>query len=524
MPMMKNVLGLDAGSHSIKAVELRQTLRGLEPVQMRVHPRTDDEEPIGEAILHFVRMHSMSTEHVISSLPGDRITTRRLEFPFRDRKKLASAVPFEVEGEIPFDLDDVVIDWQLVGGDKSHAEVATIIARHKDVAECLQALAEGGCDPRVLEAEGLVLGNLAPLFEIMDTRLLVDMGHRNTTFCLLQDGRPMAARTIPSAGLALTQAIARDREVDLERAERIKCEEGIFDLGFTSASQGALACVDRVAREALRTLEANEPLLGGSMVDCVAGITLMGGGARLERVDEFLAERTGLPTERLSLPEDPERAALIAGGDPVLFGPAIALALRGTAQAITRLDFRRGPFAYRPDLSQIFTREMRPTAIMLGICLGLFLAGWATSSVLEASRAEKLEKQAAAMYTQLFPDQPVPERPLSALSGAVQQARARAEFLGLYQGNLSALDLMTLLSERVPPSLKVKFEEVAIDRKLVRIKVIAENYEAMDKLENTLKSEPIFAGADVTGKIATLKDGSISATLTIPLETSEEEA
>jgi type II secretory pathway component PulL len=111
---------------------------------------------------------------------------------------------------------------------------------------------------------------------------------------------------------------------------------------------------------------------------------------------------------------------------------------------------------------------------------------------------------------------------MAALSGAVVKARERAEFLGLYAGNLSALDLMALISERVPVDVNVKLEEVAIDRELIRLKVVAENYEAMDRLENELKTEPTFSGADVTGKIATLKDGSISATLTIPLATPEE--
>ena len=154
MPMMKNVLGLDVGTHSVKAVELRQTLRGLEPVQMRVHQNADDESPIGETLLRFVRTHGLSTEHITASIPGDRITTRHLEFPFRDRRKLAAAVPFEVEGEIPFDLDDVLIDWQLVGSEKSQAQVATVIAMRKNVAEILEALEVGGCEPRFLEAEG----------------------------------------------------------------------------------------------------------------------------------------------------------------------------------------------------------------------------------------------------------------------------------------------------------------------------------------------------------------------------------
>ena len=48
-------------------------------------------------------MHQLSTEHVTCALPGDRISTRRLEFPFRDRKRLGQAVPFEIEAEIPFE-------------------------------------------------------------------------------------------------------------------------------------------------------------------------------------------------------------------------------------------------------------------------------------------------------------------------------------------------------------------------------------------------------------------------------------
>ena len=211
MPMMKSVLGLDIGSHSVKAVELRQTFSGLEPVQMRVHPRADPETPESESLRRFIRLHNFPTEHIACAIPGDRLSTRRLEFPFRDRKKLAQAVPFEVEGEIPFDLDDVLVDWELVSGDRSHALVAATIAQKTEVATQLQSLQESGCEPRILEAEGLALANLSALFDLSGKRLLVDFGHRKTNLCLLIDGRPLVARTIPVGGLAITEALARDQ-------------------------------------------------------------------------------------------------------------------------------------------------------------------------------------------------------------------------------------------------------------------------------------------------------------------------
>ena len=518
MPMMKNVLGLDVGSHTLKAVELRQTLRGLEPVQMRLHEAAADPDAASEAIEHFLRSHPMSTEHVACAIPGDRISLRRLEFPFRDRKRLVAAVPFEVESEIPFEIEDVVIDWHLLEGQRTHAVVAAAIAQREDVSSFLATLTEAGCQPRILEAEGMALANLSTLFDLGGTRLLVDLGHRKTTLCLLQNGTPLTARTVPVGGLAITKALARDCALSLEAAESRKCEHGLFEVGWNSNAPRAVAQLDRVAREILRTLESQEQALGSDAINALDEITLMGGGARLARVDEFIAERTGVPTRPLTAPEDAESAALVAGGDPVLFGPAIALALRSTAHATTQINFRQDEFAYKSDLGWVFGPELRPTAIMAGIVLVLLGISTTSSIALESRRADQLERQAQALYAELFPGQPPPDRPMTALSRAVSEARDRADFLGLYGGNLSALDLMTRLSNQIPDDLTIKIEEVNIDRNVVRMKIAADSFESQDRLENELRKEPVFARADVSGQAKRLKDGSITFSLSIPLE------
>ena len=207
MPMMKNVVGLDLGSHSIKAVEFRQTLRGLEPAQLRLHASTESPAELPELLRHFFRMHHLPTEQVVCAVPGDRLSTRRLEFPFRDRKKLANAVPFEVEGEVPFPIEDVLVAWELLEGERNHARVAAAIAQRKQVREILGELAEANCEPRVLEAEGFALANLCSLFDLSGIRLVADLGHRKTTLCLIKDGAAVATRTLPIGGRAITEAL-----------------------------------------------------------------------------------------------------------------------------------------------------------------------------------------------------------------------------------------------------------------------------------------------------------------------------
>ncbi|HZO08487.1 MAG TPA: type II secretion system protein GspL, partial [Myxococcota bacterium] len=187
MPVLKSVLGLDLGSHSLKAVELQQTLRGVEVVQLRSVPRGADEADLPAEIGQLVRLHRLGTEHVVAALPGDRVTTRRLHFPFKDRRKLAQAVPFAVESDLPFELDQVVVDWEIASSEGAQTEVLAQVAPRSEVSRLLALLEAAGCAPRTLEAEGLALANLGAVFDLPGLLLLADVGHRKTTFCLLAD-------------------------------------------------------------------------------------------------------------------------------------------------------------------------------------------------------------------------------------------------------------------------------------------------------------------------------------------------
>src|SRR3972149_1266948 len=104
------LLGLDVGSFAAKAVELRQTLRGLEVVQLRHLPFDDPTPGVGSELRDLVSLYALPGDYVVVSRAGARISTRRLESPFRDRRRIAAAVPFEVEGQVPFPLDDYFVD------------------------------------------------------------------------------------------------------------------------------------------------------------------------------------------------------------------------------------------------------------------------------------------------------------------------------------------------------------------------------------------------------------------------------
>lgn len=503
---MKNVLGLDVGAHAIKAVELRQTLRSLEPAQMRQHPRGLPDLPLSDLIQRFTAMHQLATDHVVAAVPADRISVRSMHFPFRDRKRLTGAVPFEVEGETPFDLEDLVITWEIVGGERTRADLAVAIAPRRAVVERLDALREARCEPRVLEAEGLALANLHAAFSWQGARLVVDVGHASTKLCVVRDGKPLLARSIAAAGRHVTEAMARDRNLSIEDAEHAKCEDGVFHLGFDSAVPSAVDVLDRIAREAVRTLEAAEPLLGGASLDPSDGIVLVGGSARLHRFDEYLSERIGIAAARPSVPPEGLGAALLAGGDPALFAPALALALRGTSLATTSTDFRQGDLAYRTDFRSYLGRDLRPTAVLAGAVGALGLAAAVTSVTLESRRADAIRTHIAALYQEAVGSAPT-GNPVTQLGSDLYAARERADFLGVYGGSLSALDLLSELSRRIPTDLEVRLVELNITGRVIRLQVAANNFEAAERLTHVLSAEPPFRTAEVKGGIESTKDG-----------------
>jgi len=513
MPVVKTVLGLDLGSHSLKAVEFRQTLRGVEAVQLRTLPRPADEVPLPELLRRFVELHGLDTQNVVSAIPGGRLSSRRLSFPFSERRKLAGAVPFEIEEELPFDLDDVVIDWVVTGGDRSHAEVTASIASRAEVSEQLALLDEAGCPPRILEAEGLALANLASVFDLPGRRLLGDLGHEKTTLCLLVEGRALAARTLALGGRHLTEALAADRGLSLADAERAKCEEGVFGPDGEAGPQVAKV-LERLARELVHTLGAVEQQVGGDQLD---EITLFGGSALLAGIDSFLGRQTGVPTARLGLPRPDKGESLVAGGPPILFAPAIALALRGTTQARTHMNFRQDEFALRLDVGRVFG-AFRLTAGLAAATLLIALVSFGVSAWIDSRRADTLQDQARALYSELVPGDSLPANLAGALREEVASANERAEFLGVYRGNLSALDLLGELSRLVPESLDIGLEELNIDRQTIRMKVYAKSFQAADQLGAELASFEPFAGARIGAIETDAKSGSKRFSVTISLK------
>ena len=214
-------------------------------------------------------------------------------------------------------------------------------------------------------------------------------------------------------------------------------------------------------------------------------------------------------------------AALLAGGDPLLFGPAMALALRGSSRATTRMNLRQGDLGPRIDYRQV-GREVRFTVALAGAALLLAAASVGTRMTLDARRAAAAEKQAHSLVAEALPGGARSGDPLAAMQEALRNAERRADTLGVYRGNLSALDILTEISRRVPPNLDVVFEEVSIERQVIQIKGHSPSFGSVDQLRAKLAQFGPFSEITVGDITADARRGGQNFNVRISLSDEEE--
>jgi type II secretory pathway component PulL len=155
------------------------------------------------------------------------------------------------------------------------------------------------------------------------------------------------------------------------------------------------------------------------------------------------------------------------------------------------MNFLQAEFAPRIDLRRMLG-QMRGTLALVAIALVLALLSGAARIAVQSRRAADLEAQLAAIWQQAEPNKPVPDNVSKALDAELRASQQRADFLGLYGGNLSALDILTEISKLVPKDLAVIFEEMSIDGQVVRFRGHTPSYAAVDQLKSALAAFPHF--------------------------------
>jgi type IV pilus assembly protein PilM len=315
MAAPRKILVLDLGMQSLRLVEFSKSpegglrlLRGARR-EFLLDPALDTSRPeqIGGALKDILREWKLKSGEVVCVLPSHTVFTRvvPLEVPGGSAGNVDAIVRFEAHQNIPFPLEEVVWDYVTMGETGTGAVNVVFVAVKRDLLEAIgQTISAAGL--------GIASVTVAPLAMYDAFRfaglpapdaptLLLDIGSRTTNMVIASQGS-FFSRTIPSGGLAVSLAIAKDIHAELEEAERLKITRGSVGLGpgFEPPTDPVEANLARVTRQTLlktqadisRSLSYYRSTLGGKEP---SGILLTGGMASMPYLSEFIQEKLQKP-------------------------------------------------------------------------------------------------------------------------------------------------------------------------------------------------------------------------------------
>jgi len=310
---------LDIGGFSVKGLKLHRIDPHLEVLQaetVEISSVWDVPRRI-ETIRKLMEKLGAPETPVVAAVGGAGTVLRRISLPKMSPQQLRSALSFEAEKYIPFKLEEVFLDFAVLGaGDppSGQMEILLAAARREVVNDLVGLLSPCGVTPLAVDLEMVALANAwaeSPAEGKGEVAALLHVGSRGTVLDFVRGSQLEFAREINVGGAAFTGAISQGLRLDASEAERIKCQPEGRAAEVRAALQPAW---EQWLSQCRSSFDFYEDQFGRR----VERLVLSGGGAQLPGFKEWVQEAGGLPTQLW----DPM-------GKGPSFAVAIGLALQG---------------------------------------------------------------------------------------------------------------------------------------------------------------------------------------------------
>ena len=312
--MAKKFLTLNIGATNVALAEYESAARGsLTLLRYGVAQLAapidggNAETILAPALLEIVRTTGIRPGKVGLALAGQMVFPKFAAVPMAGgAEKFEQMVRNEIEQNIPFPIDEMVCDRQVLGDTEGGDKSVMIVAAKVDQVEAVcDAVASAGFSPELVDVAPIALTNAvraARPDEADGCLVILDIGARTTSLVIVE-GDKLYNRSIPVAGNAITKEISAALGCSLEEAEQVKFEKGYVSVGGVTEDEDEVADrVSKVCRAVMTRLNAEisrsinfyrSQQQGGTP----AKLYLTGGTSLLPQADMFFAESLGIEVE-----------------------------------------------------------------------------------------------------------------------------------------------------------------------------------------------------------------------------------
>ncbi len=312
----KGVVGLDIGSATVKLVELKEKKGGqYQLVRIGVEPLSPeaivdgsimDSSLVVDAILKLVDQTGVKGAGFATSVSGHSVIIKKIELPVMEPEELDESIQWEAEQHIPFDINDVQLDYvplttqEEIAVGAENMDVLLVAVKKEKVNDYRSVIQQAGKSPLIVDVDAFAIQNVYELNYDLDPLkivALINMGAGVTNINVVARGQSVFWRDLSAGGNQFTEALQREFNLSFDQAELLKRGESVGSYTANDARKVLDAVSADLANEIQKTFDFFGATSSEGPVD---ELVLSGGCALTPNLQEVLRERFGVPTELLN--------------------------------------------------------------------------------------------------------------------------------------------------------------------------------------------------------------------------------
>src|SRR5580765_1466962 len=355
----KSFLAVDFGAGSLKLAEfevneaggLRLRQYGVKSLGPEGAQETAREATILKALQELLAEKRIGARNVNVCAPGFHVFSKFVKLPPVDAGKVTQIIEYEARSNVPFPLEEVVWDYQILGSAPSGELEVLLVAIKADIVEGLFRVTEAaGLHLQLTDVSPAALCNAFRFNygDLEDCTMLLDIGAKTSNLLFFEKGK-VFSRSINLGANSITQDFANESKLKFDVAEKLKIDEGFVSLGgaYDEQKNPHQAAISKIARQFMTRLhiQVNQTMQfyrgqqGGSAPQ---RLFLSGGASIMPYTSQFFAEKLNVPVEYFnpfrSVQIDPavnlEELARVAHS----LGEVVGLGLRNLANCPVELN------------------------------------------------------------------------------------------------------------------------------------------------------------------------------------------
>jgi type IV pilus assembly protein PilM len=304
---MSEIIGIDLGLNSIKLVALSKSqdslvLQAIGEVKtprvewMKAEATKKMIDEVANSLKSLLKDLKITNKQAVTALPEYEIVSRLVSLPPLREDEIKEALKFEAETFVPYPLDQVSIDYEVIDEDEAgRLTVFAIAARNDLINNYVKLFKSAGLELLAIESPAVAMRRVISQMEIAtEATMLVDIGEKYSDIISFKKGNIYFSRSMPVGGESLTRAISVNLGLDLASAEEYKKAYGIKEMELEGKIKNAIMPVFSSMAEEIRRAMA---LYVESNSKAIELLVLSGGGAKMPGLAEELTRLLGIEVQ-----------------------------------------------------------------------------------------------------------------------------------------------------------------------------------------------------------------------------------